>query len=130
VNGYSFEELFPDSVFPEEQDNSEWALAQRNRGVTNVVKASTLARDLLSKMLVIDPDHRISIDDALQHAYVSVWADESDKIKPPPVQYDQTIEEQDYTIQRWKELVFAELVEYAQTHNVFGDDQVSPPGQL
>lgn len=25
VNGYSFEELFPDSVFPEEQDNSEWA---------------------------------------------------------------------------------------------------------
>lgn len=98
--GYSIEELFPDQVFPIEQDNSLWASkystlffctdffrrgtfsdAQRSRGDTTILKASELARDLLSKMLVIDPDHRINIDDALQHPYVAVWADESDKIK-------------------------------------------------
>lgn len=36
------------------------------------------ARDLLSKMLVIDPDKRISVDDALQHPYISVWYDPSE----------------------------------------------------
>ncbi|EPY87692.1 mitogen-activated protein kinase 9 [Camelus ferus] len=33
------------------------------------------ARDLLSKMLVIDPDKRISVDEALRHPYITVWYD-------------------------------------------------------
>lgn len=33
------------------------------------------ARDLLSKMLVIDPAKRISVDEALQHPYINVWYD-------------------------------------------------------
>lgn len=33
------------------------------------------ARDLLSRMLVIDPAKRISVDEALQHSYINVWYD-------------------------------------------------------
>ena len=36
------------------------------------------ARDLLCKMLVIDPDKRINVDEALMHPYINVWYDESE----------------------------------------------------
>ena len=38
----------------------------------------TQARDLLCKMLVIDPDKRINVDEALMHPYINVWYDESE----------------------------------------------------
>ena len=34
-----------------------------------------MARKLLSKMLVIDPAERISVDEALEHPYINVWYD-------------------------------------------------------
>lgn len=63
--GYSFDRLFPDVLFP--SDSSEH----------NRLRASQ-ARDLLSKMLVVDPEHRISVDQALLHSYIYVWYDESE----------------------------------------------------
>lgn len=42
------------------------------------VCAASQARDLLSKMLVIDPEKRISVDDALSHSYINVWYDEAE----------------------------------------------------
>ena len=60
--GYPFDRLFPDVLFP--NDNNE----QCKR------KASE-ARDLLSKMLVIDPEQRISVEQALLHSYINVWYD-------------------------------------------------------
>ncbi|KAG7226483.1 hypothetical protein INR49_003803 [Caranx melampygus] len=59
--GYSFEKLFPDVLFPADSEH-------------NKLKASQ-ARDLLSKMLVIDASKRISVDEALQHPYINVWYD-------------------------------------------------------
>ena len=63
--GYPFEKLFPDVLFP--PDSTEHS----------GLKAS-MARDLLSKMLVIDPEKRISVDEALMHPYINVWYDESE----------------------------------------------------
>lgn len=63
--GFSFDKLFPDMLFP--SDSSDH----------NRLKASQ-ARDLLSKMLVIDPERRISVDDALLHPYINVWYDEGE----------------------------------------------------
>lgn len=63
--GYPFDRLFPDVLFPTDSN-------EHNR-----LKASQ-ARDLLSKMLVVDPEHRISVDQALVHSYINVWYDESE----------------------------------------------------
>lgn len=64
-SGYTFDRLFPDVLFP--SDSSEH----------NRLRASQ-ARDLLSRMLVIDPDHRISVDQALLHEYIHVWYEEGE----------------------------------------------------
>lgn len=37
--------------------------------------AASQARDLLSKMLVIDASKRISVEEALHHPYINVWYD-------------------------------------------------------
>lgn len=34
-----------------------------------------MARDLLSRMLQIDPSQRVTADEALQHPYVTIWYD-------------------------------------------------------
>lgn len=62
--GYSFDRLFPDELFPPDSHHSRFN--------------ASMARDLLSKMLVIDPQYRISVSEALQHPYISVWYDESE----------------------------------------------------
>ncbi|MGH0148956.1 UNVERIFIED_CONTAM: hypothetical protein FKN15_072201 [Acipenser sinensis] len=59
--GLAFPKLFPDCLFPADSEH-------------NKLKASQ-ARDLLSKMLIIDPAKRISVDEALQHPYINVWYD-------------------------------------------------------
>lgn len=64
-NGFSFEKLFPDVLFPAESAEHPGLRA-------------SVARDLLSKMLVIDPEKRISVDEALRHPYINVWFDESE----------------------------------------------------
>lgn len=63
--GYQFDKLFPDVLFP--SDSSEHSRLRASQ-----------ARDLLSKMLVVDPEHRISVDQALVHSYINVWYDESE----------------------------------------------------
>lgn len=63
--GYNFDRLFPDVIFP--QDSTEHAGLR-----------ASMARDLLGKMLVVDPERRISVNEALMHPYINVWYDEGE----------------------------------------------------
>lgn len=53
-------------------------------------------------MLVIDPEKRISVDEALKHPYVYVWFDEAEVYAPPPEQYNHSIDSRDHTVEQWK----------------------------
>lgn len=64
-SGYTVEKLFPDVLFP--ADSAE------HPGLK-----ATMARDLLAKMLVVDPEKRMGVDDALMHPYIRVWYDEEE----------------------------------------------------
>ncbi|RMX52324.1 hypothetical protein pdam_00010352 [Pocillopora damicornis] len=59
--GFSFDDLFPDDLFPP----------------GNKTKANE-CRDLLSKMLVVDRSKRISVIEALHHPYIHVWYERSE----------------------------------------------------
>ncbi|XP_060781898.1 mitogen-activated protein kinase 8 isoform X2 [Neoarius graeffei] len=96
--GYSFEKLFPDVLFPADSDH-------------NKLKASQ-ARDLLSKMLVIDASKRISVDEALQHPYINVWYDPAEVEAPPPVITDKQLDEREHTVEEWKELIYKEVLDW------------------
>ncbi|KAH3869564.1 stress-activated protein kinase JNK-like isoform X1 [Dreissena polymorpha] len=96
--GYNFEKLFPDVLFP--PDSTE------HQGLR-----SSYSRDLLSKMLVVDPDKRISVDDALMHPYINVWYDESEVNGAAPGAYNHAVDEKEHTVDQWKELIYNEVME-------------------
>ncbi|KAG5280407.1 hypothetical protein AALO_G00088780 [Alosa alosa] len=98
--GYSFEKLFPDVLFPADSEH-------------NKLKASQ-ARDLLSKMLVIDASKRISVDEALQHPYINVWYDPSEVEAPPPVITEKQLDEREHTVDEWKELIYKEVLDWEE----------------
>uniref|UniRef100_A0A2K6EJL9 Stress-activated protein kinase JNK n=1 Tax=Propithecus coquereli TaxID=379532 RepID=A0A2K6EJL9_PROCO len=98
--GIKFEELFPDWIFPSESERDKIKTSQ--------------ARDLLSKMLVIDPDKRISVDEALRHPYITVWYDPTEAEAPPPQIYDAQLEEREHAIEEWKELIYKEVMDWEE----------------
>uniref|UniRef100_A0A8C2WQF3 Stress-activated protein kinase JNK n=1 Tax=Cyclopterus lumpus TaxID=8103 RepID=A0A8C2WQF3_CYCLU len=98
--GYSFEKLFPDVLFPADSDH-------------NKLKASQ-ARDLLSKMLVIDASKRISVDEALQHPYINVWYDPAEVEAPPPRILEKQLDEREHTVEEWKVLIYKEVSDWEE----------------
>lgn len=92
--GYPIEKLFPDLLFPADSRQSQLTAAS--------------ARDLLSKMLVIDPLYRISVEEAINHPYINVWYDESEVNAPAPGVYDHSVDEREHSIDEWKKLIFDE----------------------
>ncbi|KAK2872399.1 hypothetical protein Q8A67_022296 [Cirrhinus molitorella] len=121
--GLTFPKLFPDCLFPADSEH-------------NKLKASQ-ARDLLSKMLIIDPAKRISVDEALQHPYINVWYDPAEVeaarnqqiSMPPPQIYDKQLDEREHSIDEWKELIYKEVMNFEErTKNGVVKGQPSPSG--
>jgi len=72
--------------------------------------ASPLAIDLLEKMLELDADKRITAEQALAHQYLEKYSDPSDE--PTSAMYDQSFEDMELATEKWKELVFQEVVTF------------------
>lgn len=72
--------------------------------------ANPLAIDLLEKMLELDADKRITAEQALAHTYLEKYADPSDE--PVSAMYDQSFEDMDLEVEKWKELVYQEVINF------------------
>lgn len=59
------------------------------------------ARDLLSRMLVVDPTQRISTDDALEHPYLRMQRPKLDLSVPPIPRYLET-DDDNTEVEYWK----------------------------
>uniref|UniRef100_A0A914D9H7 Protein kinase domain-containing protein n=1 Tax=Acrobeloides nanus TaxID=290746 RepID=A0A914D9H7_9BILA len=95
----NFEVLFSDEVFPK---NDQPFCNAKN------------GRDLLSRMLVIDPDLRISAAEALKIPYVS-WKSHMDELSSPPRgHYDARMENVSFSIDEWKRVIFERIKDYEQ----------------
>jgi len=69
--------------------------------------ANPMAIDLLQKMLEVDADNRINAEQALSHPYLAQYADPTDE--PVSLPYDQTFEDYELPVEKWKENVWEEL---------------------
>ena len=96
--GRSWIELFPDDAFPNDTPEDK-------------VKTQH-AQDLLSKMLQIEPKNRITVDEALAHPYVRIWFDAKEVYAPPPPKYDDSTDEKSVPIEKWKQLIYEEVIGY------------------
>ena len=95
-------------------------------------------------MLVVDPEKRISVDEALMHPYINVWYEDGEvnavsprcfiecgqsltltfwnyfpvcAVKPAPGPYDHSVDEREHTVEQWKELIYKEVMEYEAAHS-------------
>ena len=61
-----------------------------------------MARDLIARMLIVDPNHRITVYDAIRHPYVYLWFDKNEVDAPAPARYDTTVEISEHSVDEWK----------------------------
>lgn len=101
-----FIDLFPDIYFPENSIDHE----QLN---------NINARDLLSKMLVIDPRDRYSVSDALKHPYLTTWFQSEEVNGPQPGAYNFAADENELNVNQWKDKIYGEVTDYAALHDIF-----------
>lgn len=82
--------------------------------------ANPLAVDLLEKMLELDSERRVTAVQALAHPYLTQYADPSDEPESEP--YDQTFEDMELPTEKWKELVYQEVINFTPKPTVIAEE--------
>lgn len=77
---------------------------------TYFANASSHAIDLLEKMLDLDPETRISVDDAIRHPYICQYHDPDDE--PTAEQFDDSFESLSLNAEGWRKRVYQEIVSF------------------
>ncbi|XP_014271663.1 mitogen-activated protein kinase p38a [Halyomorpha halys] len=72
--------------------------------------ANAAAINLLERMLELDPEKRITAEEALAHPYLAQYADPSDEPVSPP--FNQSFEDMDLSVEEWKKLVYEEVTTF------------------
>lgn len=101
-NPISFRSLFPDRMFPPNSEDPRLCADQ--------------ARDLLQKMLVLDPLHRITVDEALQHPYVNVWYEpnEVEGLEPDVTFLRDFDDDSGYALGQWKKMIWDQVTSFSE----------------
>ncbi|KAK6022899.1 hypothetical protein OSTOST_11386, partial [Ostertagia ostertagi] len=79
--------------------------SKKLRTSKQILQAAEWGRDLLAKMLVINPDNRYSVEQSLNHPYVK---DEEVNAPQSENRYNEEIDCADRTLTEWKELIYQE----------------------
>ena len=68
-----------------------------------------LARDIISRLLVIDPSERISVEEALKHEYFSFFFEPTSLTPDVTGPFPEARFETGGTIEKWKALIWEEI---------------------
>ncbi|KAF4526136.1 hypothetical protein B566_EDAN012447 [Ephemera danica] len=88
---------FMQKISSESGPRAMWHTTTRHASQNNKPRAI----ELLERMLELDADKRITAEQALAHAYLSQYADPSDE--PVSAPYDQSFEDMELPVEKWKE---------------------------
>lgn len=87
------------------------------------VGANLDAIDLLDKMLILDPDSRITAASALEHPYLQHYHDEDDEPESEPY-IDPHENEVNVTVEKWKEYVWESMKDFTpKLGSILAEDQ-------
>ena len=77
--------------------------------------------DLLEKMLVFDPNKRITAADALSHPYLAPYHDPTDE-PVADAKFDWHFNDADLPVDTWRVMMYSEILDFHQ----IGDNQIDP----